>query len=171
MWLWITPAVVIVLAGGIVLLVRHNQPHVTLPSSLAGVSQIHGPAFDAARAQADRSMGANAPEHALGWYGNRPNGQPRFAVFAEVVRYPNNDPFLAAPAGAPTSGIGIDTSKETNWGAEGVRYECAPTVGTSFQGATICFWNDDLTIGYVVLFDPSLDSRSVTAAAHDAVVS
>jgi hypothetical protein len=175
---WIGAAVALALAAGIFVLLRNGRVHVALPPSAAGQTQMQGPAFDAAREQAEAAMRQQGGEGVLGWYGDSTNGPLRFAVLAEVVRFRREDPFVAGAAGTfgtQVSSMTIDVSKETNWAIGGVRYQCAPfgglAVGSATVSGTTCFWNDDVTIGYVLLFDPSLDPRSTTATVHDAVVS
>jgi hypothetical protein len=165
-------AVVLAIVAAIVIARRSGEANVSLPPSIAGQTQLQGPAIDAARAKAEAALQRANSDGVIGWYGG--SAVVRFVVLAQVTRQGPADPFLTGAQGTPVSGATIDESKETNWSAGVVRYECAPftglAAGSSTVSGTICFWNDDLTVGYVTVFDPSLDPRSTTVATHDAVV-
>ena len=68
-------------------------------------------------------------------------------------------------ARSPTAGTSVGS----------VRYECAPVTGSRNPVTTavkqICVWEDAATTGYVFVFDPSQDTRSLVPSVHDAVVS
>lgn len=178
-WIVIGAIVLAAVVGlSLILLLKGGGPDLSMPESLAGEPQIHGPSVDFIITGAKAQIEKQGVKAVVGVYGSAP--QPRFMVMAiDRAVPPGQDPLQAVSTGFSAGMLGasgnIDTSSVRRQTVAGTDYECAPYSISSNQtpvqvSADICVWDDGETTGMIMTFDQSVDEESLSTQAHDAVV-